>query len=343
MRWMAQSLLVGGGVLLVALALVASLLVIITIVPGLRGHQMFTQAELHSGVGRVAFVGRSNMGACDIFIMNADGSGQVNLTDSPEIDAAPTWSPDGTRIVFSTYQENHRGIIVTNLNGVMTPLVDRGWSPAWSPDGNHIVFVSDKDGSRDLYLVSADGALQQRLTNSLLQEQHPTWSPDNTRIAFSTGHNESVYVINIDGSDQRKLGDGHSPTWSPDSTHLAFTSPQSGILITDVMGTTVQTLNVGTHPHWSPDGTHFAFLTIFKAGVRASLGVVQVDGSNLRILIEDIPWDTDFQWSPNGQWLVFTNGATLEPEHRSISVINIDGSERTWLADGSQPTWQPQP
>lgn len=345
MHWIVKSVLACGAVVLVTLALLLSMLVVIAFVPGDQHHTAPTQPRLHRGVGRIAFAGDSLTGARDIFIMNADGSGQVNLTNSPETDTGPSWSPDGTQIVFTEHHQAHRRILSTNLNGVTTTLVHRGWSPTWSPDGEHIAFVSDQHGTRDLYLVSADGSRQHRLTNSDRHEGHPIWSPDGQSIAFSTGSLKSVYIINADGSNQQKLGEGDSPTWSPDSAHIAFSSAEVGvgIQITDRAGDPVRTINGGVRPLWSPDGTHIAFLTKFKDSLGASLGVVDADGSNQRILVEDIPWWTGVRWSPDGQWLVFTSGLSLHPEYAMISVIHVDGSDQTLLANGGFPVWQPLP
>jgi Tol biopolymer transport system component len=346
MRWIVQSILACGAVLLVAVALIFSLLVIMTLVPGLRGPTISTQPGLQSGVGRIAFVGHSQTGARDIFIMHADGSGQVNLTDSPEPKAAPTWSPQGDRIVFRVSQDGQDNLAVTNLNGIVTPLTDGGYSPSWSPDGEHIAFVSRRNAEQwpDVSLVTADGSLHHRITRTPAAETRPRWSPNGHHIAFSTGAHGSVYVIDADGTNQQKLGDGDTPTWSPDSTQLAFTStePGVGIQVVDVTGALRYTI-AGITPHWSPQGTHIAFLTRFQGGERASMMIVEANGAHPQTLVEDIPWWTDLQWSPDGRWMVFTNGLTLHPEQAWISIINIDGSDRTRLADGSQPTWQPRP
>jgi Tol biopolymer transport system component len=119
----------------------------------------------------------------DIFVVNADGSGQNNLTETSGSDEhEPNWSPDGTRIAFT------RGFLIvdqgdidvirsdgTSLGSLVGgPTLDR--MPAWSPDGTKVVFRSERDGG-GLYTVNADGTGVERLAASGADDYDPDWQP----------------------------------------------------------------------------------------------------------------------------------------------------------------------
>jgi TolB protein len=112
----------------------------------------------------------------EIYIVNADGSGQRRLTRSPAWDDAPAWSPDGRTIAFVS----DVSIYVMNADGSGQRELTPGGSPAWSPDGRKIAFVRGdlpRDGNSDLYVVNADGRDLRRLTRSPAWDWAPAWSP----------------------------------------------------------------------------------------------------------------------------------------------------------------------
>jgi TolB protein len=116
--------------------------------------------------------------AGEIYVMNADGTGQTNISNNPAFDHGPSWSPDGTKIIFA----------------------------------------SDRDAitNRDLYVMNADGSNPTRLTNDPEDETWPSWSPDGTKIAFT--RNGQIYVMNADGSEQTNISGGRfgiDPDWGP--------------------------------------------------------------------------------------------------------------------------------
>src|SRR5205814_9520420 len=91
-------------------------------------------------------------GNFEIYVMNADGSGQRRLTRNPAKDVSPAWSPDGRRIAFARDRGSTKpssDIYVMNADGSRLRRLTRSpandVSPAWSPNGRKIVFVSDRD------------------------------------------------------------------------------------------------------------------------------------------------------------------------------------------------------
>ena len=130
-----------------------------------------------------------------------------------------------------------------------------------------IAFVSDRAGIPKIYVMDNDGGNQRRLTNDLVNEWYPSWSPDGKRIAFVSERdmNRQIFVMDNDGGNQRRLTnnlvDDWYPSWSPDGKRIAFVSDRAGnrqIFVMDADGGNLRKLTKNRqndwHPSWSPDG-----------------------------------------------------------------------------------------
>jgi len=124
-------------------------------------------------------------GNSEVYVMNADSSGQRNLTRNPAQDSDPVWSPDGRTIAFVRGRNGNnrpaREVYVMNADGsgqrnlTRNPATDE--APAWSPDGSTIAFLSQRDHNYEVYIMNADGTKQRNLTRSPTNDGSFAWSP----------------------------------------------------------------------------------------------------------------------------------------------------------------------
>jgi Tol biopolymer transport system component len=279
---------------------------------------------------KIAIAGINLDGKSGIYVMNADGSGQRELTPG----GSPAWSPDGRKIAYTTVRDGTLEVDVVNADGsgkFGLPGSDGlffAGAPAWSPDGRRIAFASGRDGNPAIYVMNADGSGQRNLTRnsarctnacpSAGRDSNPVWSPDGRRIAFVS--KSQVYVMNADGSRQLRLtrngARNFAPAWSPDGQRIAFER------------------RVGREKDGRCDRCGRA--------VTFQVYVMNADGSEARMLAQG---GLQPVWSPDGQKIAFVR-ESRSPRQSDIYVMNADGSGQRNLTRGagrheSSPVWSP--
>jgi len=148
----------------------------------------------------------------DIWIMNADGSGQTNLTDTPDkIEAFPVFSSNGNRIAFLFGWPGGFEIYTINSDGTdQKAITSRNfdWMPAWQPGGNRIAFSSLRTGLFNIWTMNADGSgLKQVTSFNDFGAASPVWSADGKQIGMVryAGNSWEIWVVNADGTNPHKV------------------------------------------------------------------------------------------------------------------------------------------
>jgi Tol biopolymer transport system component len=210
---------------------------------------------------RLAYV-PNRSGDEEVYVANADGTRLRRLTRLPGPDLAPAWSPDGRRLVWSRAGEiwTMRG---TGADKQRLVRKARPWhehhTPAWSR--GRIVYASNRASNFNTELFAAPA---KRLTFTrgsaivLGDDSMPDFSPDGRRVYFTSNRDQQgeIYVMNRDGSGQKRLtrrrGDDWLPDVSPDGKRIAFTQLPGTIWTMSADGTGLRRLAAGSEPDWRP-------------------------------------------------------------------------------------------
>ena len=245
--------------------------------------------------GRIAFTGTLERPERDLYTMLPNGTDVTRLTTEPGGAAAadPAWSPDGSRLSFSSTRGGDADLYSMDPDGSSVTRITNepgdDTAPAWSPDGTSIAFARadpDTPGSSDIYRAAANGDDPVALTSGDTLDTDPAWSPDGTQIAFV--RDGVLWTMAADGSAQAAVAaapaQASAPSWSPNGTKIAFAAlagSRSDVYVIGSTGTGLVKLTgssiAGAEPHWSPDGSRIVFEGRTSAGT--SIATMLAGGS----------------------------------------------------------------
>ena len=222
---------------------------------------------LLAGDGRILFASNRS-GTSHLYSVRQDGSDIVDLTPSRAAYDGD-WSPDGSRIAFTTDRDDDSPILIMNADGSnVVALGVVGTAPKWSPDGARLVFES----GGMISVTMANGSQ----TVTLAAGRRPDWSPDGSRILFDQINRNNcvlfdfceldLFIMAADGSDLRLIkSNALCGAWSPDGSSIAYVGSLVTLYVMKADGTVEKPVAVAPGPTvgcpvvWSPDGSAIAY------------------------------------------------------------------------------------
>lgn len=217
----------------------------------------------------------------EIWVMDPDGKNQRQFTHYNSDSIEPAVSPDGSKIVFTSYARFTPGIFVFSVDPVRdlrfyNQSASVNSSPSFTPDGKQIIYSSSAGKCCRIFIANLDGTGFRAISSLSSIDTEPKINPKTgSEIVFSSGRSgpEQIYKMNMDGADVERLSDGTgeagNASWHPDGQIIAyawtrgFSAGAWNIFTMDVASKRYNQLTHGEgkneHPSWAPDGVHLVF------------------------------------------------------------------------------------
>ncbi len=270
----------------------------------------------------------------EIYALTIEDGTLVNLTEDPAEDYAPSWTPDGETVIFTTNRDGNWELYTMKPDGTeatnLTSSTTNEWEGVWSPDGEQIAFVSDRDGNPELYIMNADGTEVQRLTDDVAKDWEPAWSPDGDTLAFSSNRNDSFDIYTLPVPE---------PAEEPASTTQDGT--EDPVEYPDVTRLTSNTYD-NTHPSYSPTGDRILYLTNRDGG---SVYYMNTNGSSQRSFFKSGWTQSPVCWSAETDQIAYARETGVNwPALYTLSPSGdkpVTAAQPTENQGDAYPAWSP--
>lgn len=282
--------------------------------------------------GRIAFarievdLGTTIPSGADLWSVATDGSDLVRLTDLPEFELMPTWSPDAGQLVFSRLTDESEGDLwiidadPTASDRHLRQLTEGPGiegAPAWSPDGTQIAFVTDWQHNPGIWIRASDGSAEPR---HVIDGNWPSWTPDGSRLLVTLGRDfaaTTLAYVSVDGGAPDTL-----PIQTPNASEGSVSS------LGEIAFVSSENDYAGDPTNWNED--------IYTIGYDGRRGPTRITNTH-----ENDHWPPT--WSPAGDWFAYTHDLG---EQRSRIALIYGTNEPRYVTDGSfdlYPAWRPEP